>query len=271
MSPRTLDRSRYELKFDEDFDGEELDRSKWLPHYLPHWAGLEASAARYSIADGELSLRIDADQPVWHPEAAPGMRVSNLQTGHLAGPVGSTVGQHRTDDRLTVREQVPPATLFTPRYGLIEARVRAIADPACMVALWLIGLEERPEDSAEICVFEIFGRDVTRDSARVGVGVKAHGDPRVAGDFDQVRFDGDATEWHVYGAEWTDDAVHFFLDDRHVKSVAQSIGYPMQLMLNVYEFDAPEQPRAEHYPKVFPVDFVRGRRPRMEPGARSEN
>jgi hypothetical protein len=54
--------------------------------------------------------------------------------------------------------------------------------------------------------------------------------------------------------------VHFFVDDRHVKTVAQSIGYPMQLMLDIYEFDAPAEPRADDYPKVFPVDFVRGHR-----------
>jgi hypothetical protein len=86
-----LDRSRYVLDFDEDFAGTELDRARWLPHYLPHWAGEAASEARYALADGVLSLRIDADSPVWNPEVAPGMRVSNLQTGHLAGPVGGTI------------------------------------------------------------------------------------------------------------------------------------------------------------------------------------
>jgi hypothetical protein len=260
MTAEFLDRSRYELEFDENFDAPALDRAKWLPHYLPHWVGREASEARYTVDDGVLSLRIDADQPVWHPEVASGMRVSNLQTGHFAGPVGGTVGQHRTDERLTVREQVPPAALYTPRHGLVEARVRALADPACMAALWLIGVEHRPEDSAEICVLEIFGTDVGPDSAQVGVGVKAHGDPRVRTEFGRVRLEGDATAWHVYSAAWSDDSVRFYLDDRLVKTVAQRIGYPLQLMLNIYEFDAPDAPAAEEYPKVFPVDFVRGYR-----------
>src|SRR3712207_7785165 len=122
MAARTLDRSQYDLDFAEDFAAAVLDRSRWLPHYLPHWAGLEASAARYSIQDGVLALRIDADSPVWQPEIVPGMRVSNLQTGHHAGPVGSTIGQHRTDARLTVVEQVPDARLYTPQGGLVEAR-----------------------------------------------------------------------------------------------------------------------------------------------------
>ena len=250
---RSLDRSRYELDFADDFDAPELDRTKWLPHYLPHWAGLEASAARYAIEGGVLHLRIDADQRVWHPEAAPGMRVSNLQSGHLTR-------QHRTDERLTVREELPPVTLYTPQHGLIEARVKALTDPACMVALWLIGVEDRPENSAEICLFEIFGKDVTSDSAEVGIGVKAHGDPQVTWDFERVGLAGDATDWHLYSAEWTEEAVHFYLDERHVKTVPQAIRYPMQLMLNIYEFDAPAEPRAEDYPKVFPVDFVRGYR-----------
>jgi hypothetical protein len=262
MTAELLDRSRYELDFDDDFDAAALDRTKWLPQYLPHWAGVGASEARYSVGDGVLSLRIDADQPVWHPAVAPGMRVSNLQTGHFAGPVGGTVGQHRTDERLTVREHVPPAALYTPRQGLVEARIRALADPACMVALWLIGVEHRPEDSAEICVFEIFGTDVGPHSARVGVGVKAHGDPRVRTDFEPIRLDGNATDWHLYSAEWSDEWVRFHVDDRLVKTVPQQIGYPLQLMLNIYEFDAPATPAAADYPKVFPVDFVRGYRSR---------
>ena len=96
------------------------------------------------------------------------------------------------------------------------------------------------------------------------MGVKPHADPHAEWDFERVRLDGDATAWHRYSAEWTADAVHFFVDDRHVKTVPQAIRYPMQLMLNVYEFDAPAVPRLEDYPKVFRVDFVRGSRPRSE-------
>jgi hypothetical protein len=262
----TLDRSEFVVEFDEDFSGDELDRARWLPHYLPHWAGRTASAARYELGGGILRLRIDADQPVWHPGVAPGMRVSNLQTGSRSGPVGGTIGQHRTDDRLTVVEDLADERLYTPQHGLIEARVRATADPACMVALWLIGLEDEPEHSAEICVFEIFGRDVRAGSADVGVGVKAHGDPAVGTDFEPVRLDGDATDWHRYSVEWTEQAVHFFVDDRHVKTVEQSLDYPMQLMLNIYEFDAPAKPEPADYPKLFEVDYLRGSRPRTVPG-----
>ena len=45
-----------------------------------------------------------------------------------------------------------------------------------MVALWMIGYEDPPERSAEICVCEIFGREVGVDHALVGMGVHPLGD-----------------------------------------------------------------------------------------------
>lgn len=246
------------LEFDEQFSEAELDPARWLPYYLPHWSGRDAAAARYRIVEGILELRIDADTPVWHPAAVPGMRVSNLQTAHRAGALGSTDGQHRTNPLLFVEEVVPDVRLYTPRFGRIEARVRAIADPDCMVALWLIGVEDSPEQSAEICVFEIFGTDVRPGSAQIGVGVKPHGDPRVSLEFEQVRVDIDVTQWHDYAVEWTRTDIRFFVDDRLVKSVRQCIDYPMQLMLNLYEFGATGRPDDADYPKLFRVDHIRG-------------
>lgn len=246
------------LEFDEQFTSGDLDPARWLPYYLPHWSGRDAAAARYRLVDGILELRIDADTPVWHPAAVPGMRVSSVQTGHRAGALGSTDGQHRTHPSLFVQEELPDLNLYTPRFGRIEARVRALADPRCMVALWLIGVEEDPGRSAEICVFEIFGSDIRSDSADIGIGVKPHGDPEVALDFGKVRLDADVTDWQVYAVEWSASGVSFFFGDRLVKTSSQRIAYPMQLMLNLYEFDAPDQAAASDYPKIFAVDQIRG-------------
>jgi hypothetical protein len=52
-----------------------------------------------------------------------------------------------------------------------------------MVALWLIGYEDEPERSAEICVCEILGRDVHPGRAAVGMGVHPFGDPDIVDDF----------------------------------------------------------------------------------------
>jgi hypothetical protein len=251
----------FELEFEDTFEGEALELDRWLPYYLPHWSSRERSAARYEIG-GVLRLLIEADQQPWCPEFDGQVRVSSLQTGAFAGALGSAVGQHRFNPAALVRETQPVVRLYTPQYGRIELRARASDDPQVMVALWMIGFEDEPDRSAEICVCEIFGRDVGPDRATVGVGLHPFGDPRIVDDFTRLTLPIDAREFHLYAAEWTPGGVVFFVDGDPVKTVDQSPAYAMQLMLNIYEF--PPRDDAEpttQYPKEFVVDYVRGYRP----------
>jgi hypothetical protein len=262
LPPDVLDRSGYVLDVADDFDGPDLDDRLWFPHYLPHWSSRAATAARYRIADGCLHLAIEADQSPWCPEFDGWLRVSALQTGAFSGPLGSGVGQHRFRDGLVVREEQAPLALFTPRHGLFEARARALDDPRAMVALWMIGYEDEPARSAEICVFEIFGRDVRPHGTTIGIGLHPFGDPAIADDFSRVEVPIDARDFHTYAAAWTPDWVAFYVDDRLIKMVGQSPGYPMQVMLTLYEFaDRPGLGPPEDYPKDFVVDWFRGYRP----------
>lgn len=188
------------------------------------------------------------------------MRVSSLQTGQFSGPVGSTVGQQRFNPAAVVREAQENVRLYTPHYGRIELRAKALDDPSAMVALWMIGYEDEPTRSAEICVCEIFGRDVSEDNASIGMGLHPFGDPAITDDFEAVRVPIDVREFHLYAAEWTREHVVFLVDGQPVKTVNQSPAYPLQLMLGIYEFpqDGADARRPEAYPKTFVVDYVRG-------------
>src|SRR4051794_20308749 len=115
----------YELGFEDTFDGDTLDAGRWLPYYLPHWSSRERSTARYEIGGGLLRLLIQADQQPWCPEFDGDVRVSSLQTGAFAGPVGSAVAQHRFNPRAVVREAQQNVRLYTPQYGRIELRAKA--------------------------------------------------------------------------------------------------------------------------------------------------
>ena len=249
----------YDLEFSDDFDAPELDLAKWLPTYLPQWSSRERGAARYRLSGRQLHLQIAEDQPPWCPAYDGATRVSSLQTGVFAGPPGSRVGQHRFHPELSVAEAQTNARLYTPQYGYFELRAKAIAARDCMVALWMIGYEDLPERSGEICICEIFGKDVQPGSARVGMGVRAFSDPNLVGDFSQESVEMDATDFHVYAAEWTPAGIDFFIDGRRAKTVHQSPGYPMQLMLGIYEFE-----RRGDYPKEFVVDYVRGYRAKRD-------
>ena len=266
----TIDRSRYALDVDERFDGDALDERLWLRHYLPHWSSREASAARFAVGEGGLRLRIDADQPPWNPEHDGWLRVSSLQTGQFSGPLGSGTGQLQFAPGLTVREEQPAAALYTPLYGLFEARLRGIADPANMVALWMIGSEDEPERSGEILICEVFGREISPEGARIGMGIRPWADPSLSDGFEFVAVDIDPRESHWYAAEWTPDRVTFFIDEQQVKVADQSPGYPLQFMLSLYEFaDGPDPSSPPNaYPKIAVVEQFRGWRPVTGPGAR---
>jgi hypothetical protein len=258
-------RARYELAVEDTFNGDALNESLWFPYHLPQWSSRTEAAARYDVAEGLLKLRIDADQPPWCPEYDGNTRVSSLQTGVFTGSVDSTIGQHRFRSDVVVREAQRNVRLYTPPYGLFELRAKATADPSCMVALWMIGYEDQPNRSAEICICEIFGRDVNRESAAVGMGVHPFGDATIADEFSAEVLPIDVTDFHVYTAEWTPDYVAFFIDDALVKTVEQSPDYPMQFMLGIYEFRDEQEtavPR-DAYPKQFVIDYFRGyqRRP----------
>jgi hypothetical protein len=249
----------YELEFEDAFDGPELDERHWLPYYLPQWSSRAQAAARYRLQDGQLRLRIEADQPPWCPEFDGEVRVSSLQTGVFAGPVGGAVGQHRFNPSAVVREAQESRRLYTPLYGVVELRAKALDDPQAMVALWMIGYEDAPDRSAEICVCEIFGSEVAGDGGLVGMGVHPFGDPRISDEFEKVAVAVDVREFHVYAMEWTPAHVAFFIDGERRKLVRQSPSYPMQLMLGIYQFGGVHA--GEEYPKEFVVDYVRGYRP----------
>jgi hypothetical protein len=238
------------LEFADEFTGPGLDTSKWIPYYLPHWSSRSQAAARYSFGSSGLVLRIDADQEPWCPEFDGGNKTSTLQTAAYAG-------QSRFRDDLVVREEQPAQRLYLMHHGYVEIRLKALADPDAMVALWMIGYEDVPEHSGEICVCEIFGRETEPGLVRVGMGVHPFGDPAIVDDFTKVPVEIDIDAFHTYGARWTPSSVEFFVDGERVKTVGQSPGYPLQLMLGIFEFPRTDGSAPGSYPKEFEVDYVR--------------
>jgi hypothetical protein len=260
--PKHIDKTGYTLEFNESFQGMALDTSKWLPFYLPQWSSRRLAAARYSLSGTALRLLIEEGQEPWCPEHDGAVRVSSLQTGCYSGPAGSPSGQHRFHTDLTVKELQPTVKLYTPQYGYFETRLKAVPIPGYMVAFWMIGFEERPEQSAEICICEIFGSEIVNGTSTVGYGIHPFHDPAIADEFHRDKVEFDAASYHIYAAEWTPTQVEFYIDNVVVSAIPQSPNYPMQFMLGIYEI--PDQlaahPSRKRWPKMMEVDYVRGYR-----------
>lgn len=264
VPPNPIEKPGYRLEFADSFDGPVLDQRKWLPHYLPQWSSRQQSAARYRFHSGAVILEIGEGQTAWCPEFDGSVRVSSLQTGVSSGPSGSPLGQLRFNAENRVREPQVEQRLYVPRYGYFEMRAKASASRFNHVALWMIGFEDRPERSGEICVCEIFGGFAGPTSTRVSYGIHPWGDPALEDEFHAEYFPIDATEFHIYAVEWTPRHVDFFIDDRLLRRIHQSPAYPMQFMLGIYERpDDPAGPlnRQRHYPKTFTIDYFRGYQP----------
>src|SRR3954468_17862995 len=201
------------IAFFEDFDGPALDLEVWVPHYLPQWSSRAESAATYDVAGSELRLTIPPTQGIWcEGDHEPPLRVSGIQSGVFSGEVGSTVGQQAFREGLVVRESQPAQWGWTPQYGLIEIRARMELSPRSMASVWMVGLEQEPEQSGEICVFEVFGDA----AANGGWGIKPLRDPALVWEFDAPRLDIDVRRPHLFAADWRPGRVEFFVDGKHV-------------------------------------------------------
>ncbi|HEU4323095.1 MAG TPA: YbaK/EbsC family protein [Roseiflexaceae bacterium] len=254
-----LEKPGYRLEFHDEFEAPDLDGAKWLACYLPQWSSRARSAPRYALRDGTLVLQIAAGQAPWCPEFDGGNRCSSLQTGVFSGPLGSPIGQHRFHPACVVREPQANTRTYTPQYGYFELRAKASADPATMVALWMIGYEDAPERSAEIAIMEIKGAGVSPEGARVGYGVHPWSDPAIADTFFEDVLAIDPTCFHIYAAEWKPDGIDFYVDNHKIRTIGQSPRYPMQFMLGIYEFPSPANHAGSPalYPKEFVVDYFR--------------
>jgi hypothetical protein len=244
---------------EDDFDATELDQEVWLPHYLPAWSSRAETTATYAIRDSCLHLTIPPSHGLWcaGDHESP-LRVSGIQSGNFSGPVGSTTGQQPYRDGLTVREEQETFWGWTPEQAYVELRARGVVTSRSMVAFWLVGLEDQPQRSAEICVAEIFGDAVVAgESTAVGLGLHAFRDPAVREDFEAVRLPINVADFHTYAVDWTAEKADFLVDGVKVRTCLHPPGYPMQLMLAVFDFpEKSDGTDTDHIP-AFIVDHVR--------------
>jgi hypothetical protein len=259
-----IERPGYVLEFNDEFAGSSLDETKWVPYHLPQWSSRSQSAANARFVDGHLELRIDAGQKPWCPEYDGDIKCASLQTGLFAGPVGSTRGQHRFNREAVVREAQENRVTYTPTYGYFELRAKGSLTPGNHFSLWMIGYEDEPDRSSEICIFEAFGKNAGPTSSKVTFGVHPFGDARIVDDFRIVELPIDFADFHIYAAEWTPDHIDYFVDNQKIGTVDQSPAYPMQFMLGLYEKPQETRPLPSGepgYPKTFVVDYMRAYKP----------
>lgn len=254
---KRTDTGLYELDFFDDFSDKSLNRRRWIPYYLPQWSSRKNSRPRFRIENSNLILEIQSDQKPWCPEFNGSIRVSSIQTGVYSGELNTSQGQHLFSKNCRVREVQTTEKTYTPQYGYFEMKAKCAITKGNVAAFWMIGFEDIPEHSAEICIFELKAENIRKTGSTIGFGIHPFQDPTITDEFFEEEFTIDTSEFNVYAAEWTPSEVIFYINSVKVKTIQQSPQYPMQFMLSIYDVSE-TKPRREKM--EFTIDYVYGYR-----------
>lgn len=214
---------RYELKFEDQFDGTSLNPNYWNIEYgtgdqygLNGWGNNELEyyqSDNVKVEDGLLKITAKREYQG---------------------------GKSFTSGRIQTRDKV----FFT--YGYFEACIMMPTDRAMWPAFWLLPNNENIYGgwaaSGEIDIMEAGG--VNMDAHTIGTTLhygENYPNNKYTGQSNKIPGNGTINQFHMYGAEWTSEYIAFYIDGTMVYKITNDIYYSSK---------APNNPSAP-----FDVDF----------------
>ncbi|ADE53088.1 family 16 glycosylhydrolase [Coraliomargarita akajimensis] len=216
----------------DEFDGTELDASKWYDHN-PTWMGREPgyfSKDNVAVYDGKLHLTAKAEQ------------LDDLPKGYHSFTTAA----------------VKSKTLI--QYGYFEIKAKAM-DSHASSAFWFYN--HQPEEWTEIDVFEISGGSPKKQRTyhmTVHVFItpedgKKHWQNGTTWEA-PFRF---ADDYHVYGLEWDAETIKWYVDGELVR-VLKNTHWHQPLTMNFDSETFPHWfglPDASELPATYSIEYVR--------------
>lgn len=208
-----------EVLFFDDFDGEELDRSKWNVHitgavYNQEQQAYVDSPETLYLARGDEALGAHNGALIIHPRFRPGfVSAEGQRFDFISG---------RIDTRAK----------FDFTYGAAAARIKLPEGIGCWPAFWMLGYGRWP-DTGEIDIMEYVGEPDWVSAAAHGPGY--FGETGLVNRF-YFSNAANAADWHVYAVDWQPDEIHFTVDDRTIYRITR----PMIDFVGPWAFDVPE-------------------------------
>lgn len=224
--PSLLPEGSWKLAWNDEFDGTELDRTKWTYRLSMmgkrHPAWVERGVTLDGCSHAVFSLAEEDGRPV----------SAQLQTGYnfMDEPVEKTMFR---DDHIQWNIGKLHENLFTHTYGYYECRCRLQQHPeAWWSAFWMqspiIGASLDPAESgAEIDIMECFktGEVVTHNVFKGGYGL----DCKCAGTGGKTGLD--QTAWHRFGMAWDENGYTFYIDGVEDGHISQHVSRRPQFIL----------------------------------------
>jgi beta-glucanase (GH16 family) len=245
--PPLLSYGNWERIFTDEFNTNKLDGDKWMRCYWWDKDGCTNLGnnelewylpANVSVANGHLRLRAKR-------QTVKGFEGRTFK--YTSGMV--TTGRHYDDRAKPDR--------FATQFGYFEMRAKIPKGKGLWPAFWLLPSAQEP--LPEIDIMEVLG-DATR-KLEVHLHYKdAQGQRQTVGS--SIATKDLARNWHVYGVNWSKDAVVWYLDGIEVWRYEKAPGIPneqMYLLINLaVGGNWPGDPDAKtHFPADFLIDYVR--------------
>lgn len=232
----------FHLVFRDEFDGETLDLSRWTTCYwwddngCTNLGNNEMQWYRpenVSLADGNLVIEARPEEVVgWKGRMFP----------YTSGIV--TTGLYYEEDPSQVR--------FATTYGYFEIRAKVPAGQGLWSAFWTLPVTR--ESKPEIDVMEVLGHRA--DVLEMHFHYRNDkGDSRSVGH--EVETVDLASDWQVYGLEWSEEAIVWYLNGEEVwryEEKERIPSEPLYLLLNLAV--GGDWPGAPDETTVFPAHYV---------------
>lgn len=263
-APSLLPDGEWKLVWADEFDGNELDRTKW-DFRLDFWGERFDAYTDKGIVvkDSCVELhRTEQNGKYVSPQLQTGSNSFDLMTTERSNPWGH-------DGIWPFKEFEKPK--FVHRYGYYECRCKFQKDPETMwSAFWVqsptIGGRFEPEwCGIENDIMEHFGNGIaTTGNIMNGYGKQFFEEGRVIYDLEEKDNDG----WHYFGMDWQPDGYVFYCDGKEVSRCNTHVSHVPEFILLTTEVkgyrnvkqgieNAPFIIKDKFEDDAFIVDFVR--------------
>jgi beta-glucanase (GH16 family) len=238
--PAVLD-SGWRLAFRDEFDGPELDSSRWSTCY--HYAVVEESVLRCGLGDAPTGVNEPDNVSILSGtvrlEVAKESRTLNGRSfEHTFGMLSSHAG-------------------FTFTHGYAEMRARFPAGKGNWPAFWLM-----PDSKAwppEIDVVEWLGREPNVVHGTVHFNDRSGKKSSNSGQFSGPDY---SSDFHLYAVRWTPDEIVWYVDGKEFHRTAESVPNEAMYLLLTSGFGAPDSwggpiDASTPFPNFYVIDYVR--------------